>query len=520
MFDIVIKNGTIIDGTRSPRFRADLGIQKDRITQIGDLKDAEASRSIDATAKIVAPGFVDVHNHSDGWLLKIPHLLPKTSQGFTSEVLMADGISYAPVDARTRHEWLYYIRAVNALQFEEDRGWESIADYMYLIDAHSAQNALAHIPYGNVRSIACGFSRQPLDDFQMEEIIELVEQGMDQGAVGLSTGLDYIAECFASTDELVEACRAMAPQQGIYATHIRYRKGTLEGLKEAVEIGKRAGVPVHISHLKGTTPEDIDAILTYVDEVAVHEVDFSFDVYPYLPGCTMLNYMLPYDIWEDGPLAVLPKLRDPQTRAKFAHSLETYPLDHVHIAWLQSRDNARYIGKLLSDYISEVNRSPEDALSDLLIEENLAVLLVFHHGDDGMIHPFLAHDKYMMGTDGIYFPDGIVHPRVYGSAPRLLGPCVRDHKVFSLEDAVYKLSGFPAGRFGLKKRSVLAEGNFADVVVFDPESIADRATYEDPHQFSVGVEQVLINGVSIIDAEKEVEDLPTPLPGRYLKYNR
>lgn len=518
MYDILIRNGALIDGTRAPRRRADLGIQGDRIRRIGDLRDEQARLVIDAAGKAVAPGFVDVHNHSDAWLLKIPHLFPKTSQGFTTEVIMADGISYAPVDARTVHDWIFYMRALNALLCEEYQGWQSLAEYMACIHGRSAQNAIAHLPYANVRVLAHGYGRQAPDDFQMAQIRAWVERGMAEGAVGLSTGLDYISECFASTAELAEACAAMASRGGLYVSHVRYKKGTLEGVKEAVEIGRRAGVPVHISHLKGTTPEQIDAILTYIDAVAVRQVDFSFDVYPYLPGSTMLNFLLPYEVWEEGPMGVLPRLREPGIRARFAHSLGSYKLDQTFIAWLPGKENSRYLGKSLAEYVSAVGRPPEEALCDLLIEEHLAVLLVFHYGDDALVHPFLAHEKYMMGTDGIYFPDGAVHPRMYGSAGRLLGPCVRDHRLFSLEDAVYKLSGHPASRFGLKDRGLLKEGCFADVVVFDPQTVADRATYREPHQHCVGIEQVLVNGVPIIRDGKEVKDLPSPLPGRALKY--
>ena len=279
--------------------------------------------------------------------------------------------------------------------------------------------------------MACGWDRRVPDDVQMEEILAGVERGMAEGAVGMSTGLDYIAECFATTDELVEACTAMAAQQGLYATHVRYKKGTLAGVQEAVEIGRRAGVPIHISHFKGTSPQQIDELLSYVDQVAVNEVDFSFDVYPYLPGSTMLNFMLPYEVWEDGPLGVLPKLNDSAIRRRFARVLDRYanPLDRMTIAWLPGRDNARFIGRTLDEYVQHAGAPPTDALCDLLIEENLAVLLVFHHGDDALVHPFLSHEKYMLGSDGIYFPDGAVHPRLYGSAARLLGPCVRDHKL-------------------------------------------------------------------------------------------
>ncbi len=519
MPDIIIKNGTLIDGTNSPRHQADLSIQSDRIQAIGDLSTHDASMVIDATNKIVAPGFVDVHNHSDGWLLKIPNFLPKTKQGFTTEVIMADGISYAPVDATTQHDWFYYMRALNGLLLEDYRGWHSLADYMQLLDGANAQNAITHIPYAHLRTMACGWSRKVPDDFEMGEIVDAVEKGMDEGAVGLSTGLDYAPEFFATTDELVEASAAMSSRQGVYVTHVRYKKGTLEGIQEAVEIGRRAKVPVHISHLKSANPAEIDTILSYIDEVAVNEVEFTFDVYPYIPGSTMLNFLLPYDIWEDGPLGVMARLKDPAMRTHFARYLEPMALEKAHIAWLPGKENAHYIGTLLSDYVEAVDKPAADALCDLLIDENLAVLLVFHHGDDKLVHSFLSHDKYMMGSDGIYFPDGQVHPRMYGSAGRLLGPCVRDHKLFSLEEAVYKMSGHAAERFGLKKRSKLKEGNFADVVVFDADAIVDKATYDNPHQFTEGVEHVLVNGVPIIRDGEEVKDLPEKLPGRYLKYN-
>jgi N-acyl-D-amino-acid deacylase len=520
VYDILLLDGTVIDGTKAPQYRADVAIQGDRICRIGDLKSEKSRTCIAAQGLVVAPGFVDVHNHSDAWVLKMPHFRPKTMQGFTTEVLMVDGISYAPVDAHTAREWIYYMRPLNALLYEEYQGWESLSDYRSCLHGRTAQNTILHIPYGNVRSLSMGYGRQAPDDFQMQSMQTAITQGMAEGAVGLSTGLDYICQCFSTTDELVDACRAMAAQQGVYTTHVRYKRGTLAGVQEAVEIGRRAGVPVHVSHLKATKPEDIDAILGYVDRVACQEVDFSFDLYPYVPGSTTLNFLLPYEVWEDGPFGVLPRLKNPQVRARFAQSLASWQLDQIHIAWLPGKENSRYQGRLLSDYVAQVGRPPADALCDLLIEEQLGVLLVFHYGDDALIHPFLAHPRHMIGTDGIYFPDGVVHPRLYGSAARLLGPCVRQHRLFSLEEAVYKLSGFAASRFGLEGRGVLREGCFADVVVFDPETIADRATYADPHQYSTGVEHVLVNGVPIVSGGQPVESLPTPLPGRALRYRR
>ena len=519
MFDIVIHGGEVIDGTKSKRFRADVGVRDGRIAQVGDLREAQAGQNIDATGKIVAPGFVDVHNHSDAWLLKTPHLTSKTMQGFTTEVIMADGISYAPVSPTNINEWIVYLRGLNALRAEEYTGWLSLADYMARLDRTNVQNSIPHVAYANVRVLAAGYGRAVPDDYQMRQIVAEVERGMDAGAVGLSTGMDYITQWFSSTEELADACAPLVAQQGLYVTHMRYKRGTMRALQEAVEIGKRAGVPVHISHFKGTSSAMTEKLLRYVDEVAVNEVDFSFDVYPYLPGSTMLNYWLPYEVWEQGPLAVLAHLKRPDIRAQMAENLRHVDLSATHIAWLPGKENSHHQGKMLADYVAETGQSPADALCNLLIEENLGVLLVMHLGDDELIAPFLAHDRYMMGTDGIFHEDGVVHPRQYGSAARVLGPAVRKGWL-TLEEAVYKLSGYPAQRFGLLERGQVREGCWADLVVFDAEQISDRATFTDPHQYSVGVEQVLVNGTPIIRNGAPVTDLAGPLPGRALKFKQ
>jgi N-acyl-D-amino-acid deacylase len=518
LFDLLITNGTVIDGTKSPARRADVAVLGDRIVEIGPLSGAEAGTTIDAKGRIVAPGFIDVHNHSDAWLLKTPHLTAKTTQGFTTEVLMADGISYAPVNAHTAPEWIYYLRALNALTLDEYHGWHSIGEYMWLLEGRNVQNFATHIPYANVRTLACGFGRERPDDYQMNTIKRAIEQGMEEGAVGLSTGLDYIVQFCSDTSEIAEAASAMAAANGLYVTHVRYKKGVLAGVQEAVEIGRRGGVRVHISHLKGTTPEDVDAVLGYLDQCDREGVDLSFDVYPYLPGSTMLSYMLPYEVWQDGPLGVLSKLKEPRIRELLAESLTVTAIEQAHIAWVGSKHNSRHQGKMVMDYIEEMGCSAADALADLLIEERLAVLLVYRYGlADEAIEPFLNHPRFMLGTDGIYHPDGCVHPRMYGSVGRVLGHWAREKKLFSLEDAIWKLAGFPAQRFSLRDRGVLRAGSFADIVVFDANTIIDRATYDDPHQTTVGVEHVIVNGTPILRDGQPLEALATPLPGRYLK---
>ena len=519
MFDTLIQGGTLVDGIGSDAVLADVGIVGDRITAIGNLQDGSAKETLSADGFVVAPGFVDVHNHSDGLFLRETHLAAKTAQGFTTEVLAADGISYAPVNEQTARQWMFYLRALNGLRLEEYRGWESLAEYMECIDGSNVQNAMTHIPYANLRSMACGWGRGAVDDFQMRQIQYEVQRGMESGAVGLSTGLDYIVQCFSTTDELVEVCRSMASYGGLYVTHIRYKKGLMEGLQEAVEIGRRAGVGVHISHLKPVAGCDADEVLGFLDRNR-GDVDLSFDVYPYMPGSTMLSYLLPNDVWEDGPLAVLGHLHDPGVRRRFEDGLKAQRLnlDRIYIAWVASKENAVHQGKTLASYVAGTQKSASDALADLLIEERLGVLCVMQEGDDELIRPFLQHDLYMMGSDGIYFEDGAVHPRVYGSVGRLLGSGVRDWSWLTLEDAIYKLSGWPARRFGMAHRGVAQIGNYADLVVFDPKSISAPATYQEPHQRTTGMQYVIVNGVVIVREEVPEEPHAEPAPGRFLRY--
>lgn len=522
MFDTIIRNGTIIDGTKRPRYQADVGIEGDRVTAIGNLADAKSRTTIDAPGQVVTPGFIDVHNHSDGWLLNTPHLTPKTLQGFTTEILMVDGISYAPVNEHTAYHWLFYLRSLNGLRMDEYRGWRTWEDYMQLLDRSTVQNSAAHLPYANIRAMACGFGDCRVDDFQMRQIQYEIRRGMEAGAVGLSTGLDYIVQCYSTTDELVEACQAMAEYGGVYVTHVRYKKGLLPAIREAIEIGRRAGVAVHISHLKQQPPYACDEIFTLFEE-ASREIDISYDAYPYQPGSTMLNYFLPYEAWSDGPLAAMGRLTSPETRTRFREGINAFrlDLDAIRIAWVGSKENAMHEGKTLAEYVAESGKDAADALLELLLEERLAVLCVMEEGDDALIWPILQHDLYMMGTDGIYMPGGQVHPRMFGSAGRLVGPLVRDQKLFTLEDAVAKLTSKPAGRFKLVDRGVVRENAFADLVVFDPETIADQATLDDPLRPTVGISSALVNGELIIRDGAPIEiDSAGAKPGRFLRFNR
>ena len=256
------------------------------------------------------------------------------------------------------------------------------------------------------------------------------------------------------------------------------------------------------------------------DEVS-REVEFSYECYPYQPGSTMLNYLLPYGAWDDGPLGAMSRLEDPTVRAHFREALKAYPLnlDRMTLAWVPGKDNTEFQGRTLAEYVDQIGLPVEEALYSLLIEERLAPLIVFNEGEDQMIEPLLQHERCVIGSDGIYHDGGTVHPRVYGTAPRIIGPCVRDRKLFSLEDAVAKLTAKSADAYGLKDRGRVAETAFADLVVFDPETVTDRATYEDPHQRAEGIDLVLVNGEVILDAGQPTE-FDGPMPGRTLRYER
>lgn len=512
MFDLIIRDAAIIDGSRTPRYRGDVGVTGDRIVALGAVGDVAAGRVIDAGGRVLAPGFIDVHNHSDAWLLKDPAFAVKTSQGFTTEVLMSDGISYAPVDERTIDEWIYYLRPLNGLQQGEYRGWRSIADYFACLDRRAAQNTAAQVPYANVRSLVCGWTKERPSVAQMREIQKLISAGMAEGASALSTGLEYVSECFATTDELVDACAPLVEAQGFYVTHIRYPLGLKRGLEEAVAIAARAGVPLHVSHLKASNPADAEELLRYIDTVAVNEVEFTFDVYPYVSASTMLHYLLPYEVWEEGPRRVKYRMHDGELQRRFQHTLDETDLATVEIAWVPDGPCKRWEGHRLREYVDSVGGSSAAAATALLQSTELAVLLVFHRGDGSVVHPFLQHPKYMMGTDGIYFPGAPVHPRMFGSPGRLLGACVREHRLFTLEDAVYKLSTHAAERFGLAERGKIAIGAFADLVLFDPDRVSEQGGK------TVGIDVVVVNGRVIFEDGTASQFADGDWPGRYLRY--
>ena len=462
-----------------------------------------------------------MHNHSDGWLLKTPHLVPKTMQGFTTEVLMADGISYAPVNAHAAREWVYYLRALDGLRVDEYRGWRSIAEFMRRIEGRNVQNAAAHIPYANVRALACGWGRRRASTTSRCEAFKMrfarpwtrVPWGFPQAWITSCsrfrrrTSLSKPAPrrrsstvctspTFATRRDCSPRCRKPSKSAGAW------RAGAYLASQAAVGPTIRGSSGVHRSDRASRS-------LVLVRPVSVSaRVDNA-------------ELSAPVRSLGAGPARrIALDRRCTDARRCCGQRLEAFafPLEQARIAWVAGKENTRHQGKRLSEYVQETGLPAAEAITDLLIEERLGVLMVVGEGDDELMRPFLAHELAMVGTDAIYTDDGPVHPRMYGTSGRILGQYVRDLKIFSLEDAVYKLCGFPARRFGLADRGVIREGGFADVVVFNPETIADRTTFEKPRQLTIGIDDVLVNGAAIVSGGAPVEKLSSPLPGRYVRH--
>lgn len=516
-FDTILRGGNVIDGTGSPQVKADIAIENDRIVEIGDLSEATATNVIDVTGLTTAPGFIDTHNHSDGWVTQTTGQECKIAQGITTELLMSDGISYAPVNNHTWREWIHYLHSLDGLTMDQYGGWHSLEQYMEFTAQNSHQNVIMQVPYANVRSLTCGWSRNRVDDVQMRAIQREIRIGMEQGATGVSTGLDYVLQCFSDTDELAEACSVLSEFNGIYVTHVRYKKGLLPAINEAIDICKRAGCRLHISHLKGHDPYPPELVLSTLEDAASDGLEVAFDVYPYQSGSTMLNFLLPYTVWEDGPTGAAQKLADPAFEREFENILADYRLDmdKVVIAWTALSDFKSSWGLTLNDYVESTGKTQGRALLDLLLDNNLAVLCVVDEGDDHHVHPYLQHPMCMFGTDAIEMPEGKVHPRAFGSSARMIGRMVRDEKLFTIEEAVRKMTSFPAEWFGIEKRGQIQKNWYADLVVFNPDTVTDHATYASPRQPSTGIQMSFVNGKVVYQDGSLVKH--EAAPGQYLR---
>ncbi|CAM5423908.1 N-acyl-D-amino-acid deacylase family protein [Streptomyces narbonensis] len=535
--DLVFRDAEVVDGSGGPSYRADVAIDGGRIAAIvkegaaAGCQRPTARRVVDAEGLALSPGFVDMHAHSDLALLRDPDHSAKAAQGVTLEVLGQDGLSYAPVDDRTLGEVRRAISGWNGGapgDTSVDLDWRTVGEYLDRLDgAHGgrgiAVNAAYLVPQGTVRMYAVGWEDRPATGPELDRMRRLVAEGLEQGAVGMSSGLTYTPGMYAPDAELTELCRVVAEYGGYYCPHHRsYGAGALRAYEEMVALTREAGCALHLAHAtmnfgvnKGRAPE----LLALLDEALAGGADITLDTYPYTPGSTTLVAVLPSWAGEGGPEAVLARLRDEGTADRIRHHLEVVGSDGCHgvpvewdtieIAGVGDPGLAGFVGRRLDGWATARR---------LLLDDRLGTTILQHVGHEENVRAIMRHRVHTGGSDGIL--QGLKpHPRAYGTFPEYLGRYVRELGVLSLEECVAHLTSRPAARLRLPDRGLVKEGYVADLVLFDPVTVASGATYDSPRTLPVGIPHVLVDGRFVVEDGRRTDVLAgrsirrTPLSG-------
>ncbi|HYM68156.1 MAG TPA: D-aminoacylase [bacterium] len=508
--DLIIRHGTLVDGTGAPGVRADVGIAGGEIAAIGDLRHQRGAAEWDARDRVVAPGFIDMHTHCDFTIFERPQADSYLLQGVTCIVVGNCGFSPAPLNPRRLDE----VRQFTGL-FDADLpwSWRTFDEYLSAVERERpGVNVVSLVGLGAVRIAAIGFEKRPAAAAEIAEMARLVEDAMRAGARGVSTGLIYPPGSFADTDEVVAVASAARAAGGFYSSHIRGEGHTLlPAIREALEIGRRAGRPVHVSHLKAAGRRNWGKVadaLRLLDEARATQ-DVTFDQYPYTMGSTLLAAGLPQWAHDGGMGALLRRLRDGAARRRIGAEIDAglpgwhnligeAGWDRVFIS--NNPAHPEFNGRTLAEIGRLWGRTPCDAALDLLLDGDGAVGMVVGMMSEDDVRTVMRHPLMQVGSDGwVMGPYGRgaaarPHPRSYGTFPRVLGPYVRDERILTLEEAVARMTSRPARRLGLRRRGVVRVGTIADLVVFDPARVRDTATYADPHRFPVGITAVLVAG--------------------------
>ncbi|WP_299532775.1 amidohydrolase family protein [uncultured Streptomyces sp.] len=519
--DLVIRDARVIDGSGDPAIRADVALDGGRIAAIhpegAPGPRPGAVRNLDADGLALSPGFIDMHAHSDLALLRDPDHSAKAAQGVTLEVLGQDGLSYAPVDDRTLAEVRRSIAGWNGDGADIDFDWRTVGGYLDRLDRNFggqgiAVNAAYLIPQGTVRMYALGWDDRPATGAELERMRRLVAQGMEEGAVGMSSGLTYTPGMYADDAELTELCRVVGSYGGYYCPHHRsYGAGALEAYEEMVRLTRGADCPLHLAHAtmnfgvnEGRAPD----LLALLDGALADGADISLDSYPYTPGCTTLVAMLPSWASEGGPGRTLERLADPETAERVRHHLEVLGSDGCHgvpIEWdtieisgVSTPGLAGYVGRTVAGSARARGEEPWTTARRLLTEDRLGTTILQHVGHEENVRQIMRHRVHTGGSDGILQGDK-PHPRAYGTFPQYLGRYARELGVMSLEECVAHLTSRPAARLRLPDRGLVREGYRADLVLFDPETVAAGSTFEQPRTLPVGIPHVLIDGRFVIE---------------------
>jgi N-acyl-D-amino-acid deacylase len=532
-FDIVIVGGTVVDGTGSPGFAGAIAIAGDRLgvlrapAEIAAAR-AAAGRVIEATGRVVAPGFIDLHSHSGLTILSEPRHEPKVRQGVTTEVIGVDGNAYAPFpDPADLAAFIELNAGLDGHPPAGIAGWDSVASYLERFDGRVSVNIAFLVGNAPLRIAALGWNDVPADARATGRMLSMLREGMEAGAWGVSSGLDYPPGSYASTEELAALANEAAWGGGIYHTHVRYTLGDrfLDPFREAIEIGRLGEAAVHITHFyhRATFPGSPDQMLALIDDARAQGLDVTFDAYPYEWASTRLLITIPTWVQEGGPGPTMERLADHAVRARIRRELEARGslyagaggIADIRLGYFGRPEHARWEGRTLGEVGRETGQDLVELLCDLLLAEGLRLNQVTPGPHTDGIRRFYRHPVAMVGTDST-FVGAKPSPRTYGSFPRILGQFVRDEGILGLEEAVAKMTSMPAARLGLRDRGRLADGRVADVVVFDPARVRARATYEKPRQFPEGIEHVLVAGVPVVDGGVHTG----ATPGRALRRGR
>lgn len=506
MFDLILKGGRVVDGSGSPWYCGDVGIKGDRIAAIGKLEPSQASRIIDATGLVVCPGFIDLHTHSDVMILANPKHEAKVMQGVTTDLLGLDGLSYAPLSPDNLRMMRSYLAGLNGNP-NIAWAWNSVGEFLAQFDQKVASNVAYLVPHNALRLETMGFVDRTATAGEMTKMQELMAQGMREGAVGFSTGLDYFPCRYSNEEELAKICEVVAEFNGISVWHSRRRDlGLMESFQEVIRIARKTGVKAHFSHYavsdlenKGKSVE----MLELIDEARARGIDVTFDSYPYIAQSTLLLLFLPRWVHEGGPDAIMERLSQPEAREKICADIRArnVPWDKVVLTCVPSAKNSIYVGQTILGAAEIAGKEVVQFICDLLREEELAVGHLGLLGNEEDMQRIMKHPCHMSGSDGILVGDR-PNPRAWGTFPRYIARYSRELGVLSLEEVIRHIATAPAQRLGLHDRGLVKEGLAADLVVFNPKTVADKATFEEPKQYPVGIDYVLVNGAVVVDKGK------------------
>jgi N-acyl-D-amino-acid deacylase len=516
-FDIIIKNGTVIDGTGGKAFQSDVGIIGDKIAAIEDLKNATANVIIDGRGLVISPGFIDIHTHTDLELFVNSNAESKILQGVTTEVSGNCGDSLFPLnevdfqegDAKIFEKYGFHVN------------WRNIDGFLKrLEDQKISINYATFTGQGRLRSCVVGKNDIPATAEQLNKMKEILHRSMEYGSFGLSSGLEYAPGSYASTTELVELNKVVAKNNGIYATHIRNEDDSVEkAIQEALSICEESGVSLQISHLKACNQANwskIDRVLEMIHAASESGMPVSADRYPYIAYGTGLTMFLPLWSRQGNTEEIISRLNDKTQIPEIEEYIEKRGQniggwDRVVISSCFSEKNKKWEGKSIYDCANELSMTPPQFIRSVLTEEENRVSIVGFAMDEQNLKKVLSSSLVMIGSDGNAVTpygklgEGKPHPRYYGTFPRVLGKYSRDEKIFDLPAAIKKMTSMPATKLGIPKRGLIAKDYYADIVIFNPETVIDNATFEKPHQFPAGIEYVIVNGKMTVKSGKHTE---------------